>query len=115
MWDVLVRFQGTRQDKGKHVHEGRVIDPSESATLQTAPMIRMRVRGHPCDCPRSDGGPLRLCRFRELSSNLQQIRQFVLDELDRLKDLGLGTGAGNHHLAAAEYQADNLGVVESVD
>jgi len=59
--------------------------------------------------------PLRLCRFGELSSNLQQIRQFVLDELDRLEDLGLGAGAGNHHLAAAKYQADDLGVVESVD
>ena len=37
MWDDLVRFRGARQDKGKHVHEGRVIDPSESAALQRAP------------------------------------------------------------------------------
>ena len=49
------------------------------------------------------------------ASNLQQIRQFVLDELDRLEEIGLGAGAGNHHLAAAKYQADDLGVVESVD
>ena len=37
MWDVLVRFLGARQDKAKRVHEGRVIDPSESAALQRAP------------------------------------------------------------------------------
>ena len=51
----------------------------------------------------------------DYADSLQQIRQFVLDELDRLEDIGLGAGTGNHHLAAAEYQADDLGVVESVD
>ena len=48
-------------------------------------------------------------------SVFQQICQFVLDDFHCFEDFVLVTCAGNHHLAAAENQADDLRIVKSVD
>ena len=46
---------------------------------------------------------------------VQEIGQFVLDELDSLKDFVLRPSTGNHHLSATEYQAHYPRVVQSVN
>ena len=58
------------------------------------------------------GGPFKKLGFQLI---LKQIGQFVLDLLDGFENLVLVPSPGNDHLAAAEDEADDFGIVESVD
>ena len=52
---------------------------------------------------------------RRVLTTSEEICQFILNNLDSLKDLVLVAGAGNHHLATAENQADNLWIIKAIN
>ena len=45
----------------------------------------------------------------------QEVGEFILNDLDCLKNLVLVSSAGNHHLATAENQADNLWIIKAIN
>ena len=45
----------------------------------------------------------------------EEVSKFVLDDFNCFQDFVLVSCTGNDHLSAAENQADNLGIIESID